>query len=56
MLWGIEDLINYVSKFFTIKKGYIIFTGTTKGVGKIQPNDYLSGSLKKEEMITVNIK
>jgi 2-keto-4-pentenoate hydratase/2-oxohepta-3-ene-1,7-dioic acid hydratase in catechol pathway len=56
MLWGIDDLISYVSQFFTLKKGDIIFTGTPKGVGRIQPNDYLSGSLEKEEMFTVNIK
>src|SRR5690606_26996867 len=56
MLWKIDGLITYVSQFFTLKKGDIIFTGTPKGVGKIQPNDYLSGLLEKEEMFTVNIK
>lgn len=56
MLWEIDELIAYVSQFFMLKKGDIIFTGTPKGVGEIQPNDYLSGFLEKEEMFTVNIK
>ena len=56
MLWEIDELIAYVSQFFMLKKGDIIFTGTPQGVGEIQPNDYLSGFLEKEEMFTVNIK
>lgn len=56
MLWGIDSLISYVSKFFMLKKGDIIFTGTPAGVGKISPNDYLSGTLEGEEMFTIKIK
>ena len=56
MLWKIDELIAYVSKFFMLKKGDIIFTGTPAGVGRIQANDYLTGLLEDEELFTVNIK
>ncbi len=56
MLWPIDDLIGYVSKFFTLKKGDILFTGTPAGVGKVSPNDYLSGRLEGTEMFRLKIK
>jgi 2-keto-4-pentenoate hydratase/2-oxohepta-3-ene-1,7-dioic acid hydratase in catechol pathway len=56
MLWNIDEIIAYVSRFFMLKKGDIIFTGTPAGVGKVHPNDYLSGTLEGEEMFTVKIK
>ncbi|WP_405383355.1 fumarylacetoacetate hydrolase family protein [Maribacter sp. LLG6340-A2] len=56
MLWKIDELIAYVSTFFMLKKGDIIFTGTPAGVGKISTNDYLSGSLENKELFTVKIK
>ena len=34
MLWKTDELIAYVSQYFTLKKGDIIFTGTPAGVGK----------------------
>jgi len=56
MLWKIDEIIAYVSTFFMLKKGDIIFTGTPAGVGKISPNDYLSGSLENNELFTLKIK
>ena len=56
MLWKIDELIAYVSKFFTLKKGDILFTGTPAGVGKIATNDYLSGKLEGHELFSVKIK
>ncbi|MGY8916169.1 MAG: fumarylacetoacetate hydrolase family protein [Flavobacteriales bacterium] len=56
MLWKIDGIIAYVSKYFMLKKGDIIFTGTPAGVGKIVTNDYLSGTLENEELFTVKIK
>lgn len=56
MLWKVDELISYVSKYFMLKKGDIIFTGTPAGVGKINANDYLSGVLEGEEMFSVKIK
>jgi 2-keto-4-pentenoate hydratase/2-oxohepta-3-ene-1,7-dioic acid hydratase in catechol pathway len=56
MLWKIDEIIAYVSKYFTLKKGDIIFTGTPAGVGSVKTNDYLSGKLEGVEMFNVNIK
>jgi len=56
MLWKIDELISYVSTFFTLKKGDVIFTGTPAGVGKIAPNDYLTGVLEDQQLFTVKIK
>ncbi|MDP5229975.1 MAG: fumarylacetoacetate hydrolase family protein [Cellulophaga sp.] len=56
MLWKIDELIAYVSTFFTLKKGDVLFTGTPAGVGRVKTNDYLSGSLENIEMFQLNIK
>lgn len=56
MLWKIDELIAYVSCYFTLKKGDILFTGTPAGVGRIAANDYLSGILQGEELLNVKIK
>ena len=56
MLWKTDALIAYVSQFFTLKKGDIIFTGTPAGVGKIAPNDYLAGILEDRELFSVKVR
>lgn len=56
MLWKIDELIAYVSQYFTLKTGDIIFTGTPEGVGKIEENDQLIGSIENEEFFNVNVK
>ena len=56
MLWKIDELIEYVSKYFTLKIGDIIFTGTPAGVGKVFANDILKGYIENEEMFSIKIK
>ncbi|MBC2839185.1 fumarylacetoacetate hydrolase family protein [Robiginitalea sp. SC105] len=56
MLWKTDELIAYISTFFTLKKGDIIFTGTPAGVGQVMPNDYLSGKLEGMELFSLNVK
>ncbi|MEP0369232.1 MAG: fumarylacetoacetate hydrolase family protein [Cyclobacteriaceae bacterium] len=56
MLWPINELISYVSQFFTLKTGDIIFTGTPKGVGPVKIGDRLTGYLEGEEMFSFDVK
>ena len=56
MLWKIDELIEYVSKYFTLKIGDIIFTGTPSGVGKVFANDELKGYIEQEELFSIKIK
>ena len=56
MMWKIDELIAYVSQYFTLKKGDIIFTGTPAGVGATKENDILIGKLENEEVFRVKIK
>ena len=56
MLWKIDELIAYVSQYFTLKKGDIIFTGTPAGVGKVSENDVLKGVLEGREAFEIRIK
>jgi 2-keto-4-pentenoate hydratase/2-oxohepta-3-ene-1,7-dioic acid hydratase in catechol pathway len=56
MIWKIDELIEYISKFFTLKIGDVIFTGTPSGVGKVQLNDNLKGYMNDYELLSINIK
>lgn len=56
MIWSIDELISDISKYFTLKTGDLIFTGTPAGVGKVSPNDVLVGSLEGREMFEVFVK
>ena len=56
MLWKIDELIEYVSKYFTLKIGDIIFTGTPAGVGKVIANDKLTGYLEGNQLFSIKVK
>ena len=56
MLWKIDELIAYVSRYFMLKKGDIIFTGTPAGVGKVEENDALIGMLEGREAFKIKVK
>jgi len=56
MLWKIDELIEYVSKYFTLKIGDVIFTGTPEGVGKVFANDILKGFIENQELFSIKIK
>lgn len=56
MLWKIDELIAYVSQYFTLKIGDIIFTGTPKGVAKVAEGDVLEGFVEGKSMFKIQIR
>lgn len=56
MLWKIDELIEFISKYFTLKIGDIIFTGTPAGVAKVNPNDHLSGFIENTKVFSILVK
>jgi 2-keto-4-pentenoate hydratase/2-oxohepta-3-ene-1,7-dioic acid hydratase in catechol pathway len=56
MIFGFNEIIEYVSRFFTLKTGDLIFTGTPPGVGQLQKNDNLVAYLGDDPLLDFMIK
>ncbi len=56
MLFDFATIISYVSQFFTLKKGDLIYTGTPAGVGPVHSGDQLIGFIGNEKMLHVKVK
>ena len=56
MIYSFDYIISYVSKFYTLRAGDLIYTGTPAGVGKVEIGDKLAGYLNEEKILSVNIK
>ena len=56
MIFNIDEIISYVSKFMTLKIGDLIFTGTPSGVGPVKIGDTLEGFIDEKKIFKVNIK
>lgn len=55
MLFTIEDIIAFVSQYFTLRVGDIIFTGTPKGVGSVVENDNLQAFLEDTKVLDLRV-
>lgn len=56
MISSIDEIVSYVSKFFTLKIGDLIYTGTPAGVGEVKIGDRLKGYIENREMFDFEIK
>ena len=56
MLWKVDELIAEISQYFTLKTGDLIFTGTPKGVAKVNPGDVLEGFLEDKKLFKLQVK
>ena len=55
MIFSVDEIIEYVSKFFTLKTGDLIFTGTPVGVGPVHINDRLEGYIEDKLMFQFDV-
>ena len=56
MIFSFDQIISYISKYYTLRAGDLIYTGTPSGVGKVEIGDNLSCFINCREMLKVNIK
>ena len=56
MLFSVDKIVAYVSRFFTLKIGDLIFTGTPVGVGPVAINNHLQGYIEEEKLLDFRVK
>ncbi len=56
MIFKVDEIIAYVSRFFTLKIGDLIYTGTPVGVGKVAINDHLQGYIGERKLLDFHIR
>lgn len=56
MLFNVDYLISFVSRYFLLQQGDILFTGTPKGVGPVQPGDRLTAYIEDRKMLEIDVK
>ena len=56
MLYTVADIIAYISKFYTIHTGDILYTGTPSGIGPVEPGDKLTATLEGKEVLALQCK
>jgi len=56
MLYKVDEIIAYISQFFTLKTGDMLYTGTPAGVGPVHINDHLEGWIEQRKVLEFNCK
>lgn len=56
MIFSVDKIIARISRFFTLKIGDLIFTGTSAGIGPVSINDHLEGFIENEKLLDFKIK
>ena len=56
MLYKVDELIAYISRYFTLKTGDILYTGTPAGVGPVKIDDHLEGYIEDRKVLEFNCK
>lgn len=56
MIYSVDKIISYISRFFTLKIGDLVFTGTPAGIGPVSVNDHLQGYIEDRKLLDFSVK
>ena len=56
MLYTVDQIVSYISRWFTLKTGDLLYTGTPAGVGPVHIDDHLEGWLEERKVLEFNVK
>lgn len=56
MIFSFDYIVSYLSKFFTLRTGDLLFTGTPKGVGPVKPGNVLAAFIEDEKLLEFEVK
>jgi 2-keto-4-pentenoate hydratase/2-oxohepta-3-ene-1,7-dioic acid hydratase in catechol pathway len=56
MIFSVDKIIAYISRFFTLKIGDLIFTGTPAGIGPVHIDDHLEGFVGDQKLLDFKVK
>ena len=56
MMYKVDEIISFISQYFTLKTGDILYTGTPAGVGPVHIDDHLEGYLEDRKVLDFNCK
>lgn len=56
MLFSVDQIVAYVSRFFTLKIGDLIYTGTPVGVGPVRIDDHLQGYIGEQKLLDFHVR
>ncbi len=56
MLFKVDELIAYISRWFTLKTGDMLYTGTPQGVGPVSVGDHITGWIEDRKVLDFNVR
>ena len=56
LIFSFDEIISYISQFFTLQQGDLIYTGTPQGVGPVQIGDKLEGFVDDKLLVVCEVK
>lgn len=56
MIFGVDRIVSFISQFFTLKTGDIVYTGTPAGAGPVSTDDHITGFLGDRKVLEFNVK
>lgn len=56
MIFGVDRIVSFISQFFTLKTGDIVYTGTPAGAGPVSTDDHITGFIGDRKVLEFNVK